>query len=86
VANNVSRKRLMREIMEVDFVLKELNLFLDTHPCHTAALEKFQRYEARAVELKCQYEKMFGPLTPSVNDNLTSWEWTESPWPWENCQ
>ena len=72
--------------MEVDFVLKELNLFLDTHPCHQAALEKFQRYENRAKELKCQYEKMFGPLTPSVNDNLTSWEWIQSPWPWENCQ
>ena len=39
MANNVSRKRLMREIMEADFVLKELNLFLNTHPCHRAALE-----------------------------------------------
>ena len=47
MANNVSRKRLMREIMETDFVLKELNLFLDTHPCHRAALEKFHRYELK---------------------------------------
>ena len=86
MANNVSRKRLMREIMETDFVLKELNLFLDTHPNHCAALEKFQRFEARAAELKCQYQKMFGPLTPSVNDNLQTWEWIQGPWPWENCQ
>lgn len=85
MGNNVSRKRLMREIMETDFVLKELNLFLDTHPCHRAALEKFQRFEKRSAELKCQYQSMFGPLTPSVNDNLDTWEWIQGPWPWENC-
>lgn len=85
MANNVSRKRLMREIMEVDFVLKELNLFLDTHPNHKPALEKFQRYEAHSAKLKEEYRKMFGPLTPSVNDNLETWKWICGPWPWENC-
>lgn len=85
MANNVSRKRLMREIMEVDFVLKELNLFLDTHPNHKPALEKFQRYEKLAEKLKAEYQKMFGPLTPSANDNLETWEWICGPWPWENC-
>ena len=85
MANNVSKKRLMREIMEVDFVLKELNLFLDTHPDNRHALEKFQRYEILSAKLKEEYQKMFGPLTPSVNGNLESWEWLCGPWPWENC-
>ena len=80
------QNKLLQEINILSFTLVELNLFLDTHPCHTAALEKFQRYEVRSAELKRQYEKMFGPLTPSVNDNLTSWEWICGPWPWENCQ
>ena len=85
MANNVSRKRLMREIMEIDFVLKELNLFLDTHPNNRNALEKFQRYEKLCEKLKAEYQKMFGPLTPSANDNLETWEWIQGPWPWENC-
>lgn len=75
----------MREIMETDFVLKELNLFLDTHPCHREALEKFYKFEKKAAVLKAEYEKMFGPLTPSVNHNVETWEWIQGPWPWENC-
>lgn len=85
MANNVSRKKLMREIMEVDFVLKELNLFLDTHPDNRHALEKFQRYEILSSKLKEEYQKMFGPLTPSVNGNPETWKWICGPWPWENC-
>lgn len=85
MANNVSRKRLMREIMETDFVLKELNLFLDTHPCHREALEKFCKYEKKSAVLKAEYEKMFGPLVPSANNNVETWEWIQGPWPWENC-
>lgn len=84
MANNVSRKRLMREIMETDFVLKELNLFLNTHPNHRTALEKFYKFEQKAEALKYEYEKMFGPLTPSVNNNVETWEWIHGPWPWEN--
>lgn len=85
MADRISKKRFLREIMETDFVLKELNLFLDTHPCHKAALAKFQKYEEKAAALKCEYEKLFGPLTPSVNNNLEVWEWNDGPWPWENC-
>jgi len=85
MANNVSKKRFLREIMETDFVLKELNLFLDTHPCHRLALEKFIRYEDKAKKLKYEYERLFGPLTPSANNNTQNWEWMQGPWPWENC-
>ena len=38
-----------------------------------------------AKKLKYEYEKMFGPLTPSVNNNTETWEWIKGPWPWENC-
>ena len=85
MADRISKKRFLREIMETDFVLKELNLFLDTHPCHKAVLAKFQKYEEKAAALKFEYEKLFCPLTPSVNNNLEVWEWNDGPWPWENC-
>lgn len=85
MSNQVMRRKLLREIQEADFVLKELNLFLDTHPNHRAALEKFQKFEQISARLRAEYEKLYGPLTPSVNNNLDRWEWIEGPWPWENC-
>ena len=42
--NKMARCRLLKEIKQADFVLKELNLFLDTHPDNREALEKFQKY------------------------------------------
>ena len=45
------RCKLLREIKQVDFVLKELNLFLDTHPDHKEALEKFSKYEDIAKKI-----------------------------------
>ena len=85
MADRISRKKLLRAIMEADFVLKELNLFLDTHPDHKAALSKFYTYQQKAMALKAEYEKFFGPLTPSVTECAEVWEWNKSPWPWENC-
>lgn len=82
---NRARRMLLREIKQTDFVLKELNLFLDTHPDHREALEMFEKFEQKAKKLKYEYEKMFGPLTPSVNGNTETWEWIKGPWPWENC-
>ncbi len=83
--NNCARCKLLKEIQEADFVLKELNLYLNTHPNKRAALEKFQKYEQISARLKAEYEKLYGPLTPSVNNNLDRWEWLDGPWPWENC-
>lgn len=85
MTDKTSRARMLREIKEIDFVLQELNLFLDTHSHHNQALEMFQRFEAKSKQLRHEYEKMFGPLTPSTNDNTQTWEWIKGPWPWENC-
>ncbi len=85
MTNNMQKRRLMRQIKEADFILKELNLFLDTHPDHKEALLKFAKYEQILKTLKMEYERMYGPLTPSTNGNTEMWEWIEGPWPWENC-
>ncbi len=82
--NKMARRNLLREIKQTDFVLKELNLFLDTHPDHREALEMFAKFEKKAAVLKAEYERMFGPLMPSANNNTETWEWIKGPWPWEN--
>ena len=85
MADQLVKKQLLKEIMQTDFVLKELNLFLDTHPTNKEALNMFKVYEKKANNLKNEYAKIFSSLTPSVNNNIDSWEWIEDPWPWENC-
>ena len=50
MTNKMLRRKLLREIKQVDFVLKELNLFLDTHPDHKEALEKFQKKYGLTVD------------------------------------
>lgn len=35
------RQRLLTEISKVDFVLKDLNLYLDTHPYDQQAIDRF---------------------------------------------
>ncbi len=83
---NLSRRKLLCQIKEADFVLKELNLFLDTHPRHREALEKFAKYEQISNNLKQEYQRLYGPIVPSTNGNTEKWEWIQGPWPWENCQ
>ena len=79
-----SREKLMREIMEYDFVETELVLYLDTHPRDMKALEMHSAIAKKAMELREEYEKKYGPLTTKGVKPTGSWSWIESPWPWEN--
>lgn len=79
-----SRDILMRKIMEADFALNEMILFLDTHPQDEEALNLYHKYADKSRELKTEYNKNFGPLTPAENLSQNNWEWVHGSWPWEN--
>lgn len=77
-------KELLKQIMELEFTLVELNLFLDTHPNCTQALKNFNQTNNRLRQLINVYEKKYGPITLFSEDcALDSWKWIEEPWPWE---
>lgn len=82
--NMQNRNALMCKIMEYDFALNEIVLFLDTHPENTRALTLYHRYAEKSRELKALYNENFGPLTSTDNLSQDGWEWIHSPWPWEN--
>lgn len=82
--DNQERKKLLREIGKIDFVLLELNLYLDTHPFDQQAIEKYKKFVA-VKKVRCQeYEEKFGPLKlpPSTCDSR-EWKWATQDWPWE---
>ncbi len=80
----MNRNQLLKQIMEYDFVQYELNLFLDTHPNDMKALQMFKRVTETSNKLRKMYEANYGPITASSSLSEHSWQWIESPWPWDN--
>ena len=78
------RKHLLMEIMKTDFILVDLQLYLDNHPNCSVALEDFNQFSQMSKELKMQYHHMYGPLLNfGYMDSEIPWQWVEDPWPWE---
>ncbi|MDR6224865.1 spore coat protein CotJB [Desmospora profundinema] len=75
---------MLIEIQVVDFVLVELNLYLDTHPQDRQAIEQYNQYTQKSQILKHRFECAFGPLTHFGGSPSTDpWSWHQPPWPWQ---
>ncbi|MBR6242850.1 MAG: spore coat protein CotJB [Ruminococcus sp.] len=77
------RRMLLNKIKKYDFTLKELNLYLDTHPDCRRALAMFRNYSRLRKECIEEFTKRFGPLTPEESTDQQQWAWISDPWPWE---
>ena len=84
MANIPDRKKLLKEIMEYDFSLQELILFLDTHPNDCKALDMYHDVQAKCKQAKQTYQQYFGALCSSDGTDKDKWTWIQGPWPWEN--
>ncbi|MBR2715048.1 MAG: spore coat protein CotJB [Ruminococcus sp.] len=76
------REILLKKIGTYKFALKDLQLYLDTHPRDEMALRKFAEYEAVLKPLVKEYESRFGPLTVKVGE-MNKYKWIKNPWPWD---
>ena len=72
---------MMKKIQELSFVKCELELFLDTHPESTVALENYRDCVTALDTLRMQYAEKFAPV--SANESHDGWSWTNDPWPWQ---
>lgn len=79
-----SREKMMKRVQMFDFILDELNLYLDTHPDDKKALDYFTQYQFLKNDAVNAYEMMFGPLRAEDNVNGEYFEWVKGPWPWES--
>ncbi|MDI3256852.1 MAG: spore coat protein CotJB [Kyrpidia sp.] len=74
----------LEQLQTVDFVLTELQLYLDTHPSDPQALQQFRAWTERRRLIAGQFEAQFGPLEATGGArSLHHWDWVESPWPWQ---
>ena len=78
------RKTLLNEIGKIDFVLVELNLYLDTHPFDQQALTNIRHFQKMKKQLVQEYTENYGPLTRDcMNDKAHEWQWSLHDWPCE---
>ncbi len=77
------KEMLMRKIKKYDFALKELNLYLDTHPNCRRALAMFRQYSDLRSDAVSEYTARFGPIVPEQSADGQQWAWVADPWPWE---
>ena len=81
---NVSseKDKKLLNIQMYTFALKDLNLYLDTHPSDDSILVEFNRINNKLIELKKEYENLYGPLC--INSmNSDTYSWIKNPWPWD---
>ncbi|MCI8328150.1 MAG: spore coat associated protein CotJA [Oscillibacter sp.] len=71
------------ELMALDFAIKELNLYLDTHANDQEVLQLYWSYLKLAKEGREKYEKMYGPLLSTDLTPEDGFAWLKDPWPWD---
>ncbi len=75
------REKCLLEIQKLDFVINDLNLYLDINPDDKAMYKKFMECVEECRKKKDEYKRIYGPL---VLDDLTNeYEWSTGVWPWE---
>ncbi|WP_442601498.1 spore coat protein CotJB [Paenibacillus sp. KN14-4R] len=75
---------MLKDLQAVDFVITELTLYLDTHPCDQQAIDQIRQFSQNRMELARRFEAEFGPLNPfGQRAGYESWQWIEPPWPWQ---
>lgn len=77
-----ARDKMLKEVMALDFMAIELNLYLNTHPYDQRALMIFVSTVQQAKMARDNYERMYGPITACASNSFP-WPWIEEPWPWE---
>ena len=73
----------LTELMAIDFVANELNLYLDTHAEDEEAFETYQTVLALAQEARRRYTELCGPMQQSDMLGMSAYAWLKDPWPWD---
>lgn len=78
---------MLKKVQQMDFVVVELTLYLDTHPEDEEARRQWREAIKEAANVRKQFEMKYGPLSltsvPSKQAIDVGWQWNSSPWPWE---
>jgi spore coat protein JB len=79
------QEKLLHNIRLMDFVIVEMNLYLDTHPTDTEAVDYLKHYVRMKNQAMREYASKYTPLSLATADASTckEWSWATTPMPWE---
>lgn len=81
-----AKDEMMNKIMSVQFMVLDIALYLDTHPCDAAMINKHNFYADMLRGLISDYERTFNePLTIYSISPADRWAWASEKWPWNKC-
>lgn len=83
LVNNDLKPTPLTELMAIDFVADELELYLDTHAEDSAAFEMYQTFLALQKEAHRRYTEKYGPVVQSDMLGMSGYSWLNNPWPWD---
>lgn len=77
------RESMLEEIQSYNFAITDLNLYLDVNPNDTTAINLLNGYANTYKRLVKNFEEKHGPLNVEYDNKTNTWQWVQSPWPWE---
>ena len=83
VVNDRTPPSPMAELMAIEFVADELELYLDTHPEDREAFALYQTFLALKKEARARYVQRCGPITQEDMLGMQDYAWLQDPWPWD---
>lgn len=83
VVNSELKMCPLTEMMAIDFVADELELYLDTHSDDSEAFAMYQTFLALKKEARSRYVKQFGPISQEDMLGAKCYDWLKEPWPWD---
>ena len=80
-----AKHNLLEQIAQCEFILIDINLFLDTHPNDVRAIEDYNGYAEQLHTLKRKYTEQFGPIhnfgnSTICDENFFIWATRHFPW------
>jgi len=77
----MNKQELLKKIQQLSFAKVEAELFLDTHPECTQALDYYKKTVNSLEMLMEEYQNTYGPLVAMAVQG-DKWTWVDGPWPW----
>lgn len=79
----MNKEEMLQKIMELDFYIIDLHLYLNTHPDDNEAIQMHNNAVLQNRSLRAVYSEKYGMLTSGLCVSATPWQWIDGPWPWQ---
>ncbi len=76
------KQKMLLKLQELDFIINDLNLYLDINPTDSMMYEVFKKVSLEYDELKKKYYEKYQVLE-LCKDVYGKYTWTNNPWPWD---